>query len=167
MTTEKLERRLRAAEDRLEIMELEGAYAKAFDSRDGDAWAALFTEDGVYQGRILPDTPPGGVPVIEGRDALARFCTEAPFDGIHLMNMPQITLDGDRATSRVHLQFFASFPVGDRLGYLSSLIGYYDVAYERVDGRWLIRHRVTTSFSRNRSDALGYNPIGAFDTVDR
>src|SRR5436853_5960071 len=132
-----LEARLGGAEDRLAIMELEGAYARAFDSRDGDGWAALFTEDGIYQGRIVPGAPSGQVPFVEGRAALAKFCAEAPFDGIHLLHMPQITLDGDRATSRVHLQFLASFRVGDRLGYLSGMVGYYDVVYERVDGRWL------------------------------
>src|SRR5213592_2233882 len=142
-------------------MELEGAYARAFDSRDGEGWAALFTEDGVYQARVDAGRPPG--PFVEGRAALATFCAEAPFDGIHLLHMPQISLDGDRATSRVHLQFLASFPVGDRLGYLSGMVGYYDVAYERVDGRWLIRHRITTTFSRNRNDAFGYEAVGAFE----
>jgi hypothetical protein len=164
MSTTELENRLRAAEDRLAIMELEGAYARAFDSRDGDGWAALFTEDGIYQGRVMPGTASGQVPYVEGRAALAKFCSEAPFDGIHLLHMPQITLDGDRATSRVHLQFLASFPVGDRLGYLSGMVGYYDVFYGRVDGRWLIRHRVTTTFSRTRNDAFGYEPVGAFES---
>ena len=166
MSTSDLEARLQVAEDRLAIMELEGAYARAFDSRDGEGWAALFTEDGIYQGRILPGAPAGNTPYIEGRAALAKFCTDAAFDGIHLLHMPQITLDGDRAMSRVHLQFLASFPVGDRLGYLSGMVGYYDVAYERVDGRWLIRHRITTTFSRSRNDALGYDPVGAFETVE-
>jgi hypothetical protein len=167
MTVEELEARLQVAEDRLAIMELEGAYAKAFDSGDGDAWAALFTEDGIYQGRVLSHTPAGSVPFVEGRDALAQFCSEATFAGIHLLHMPQITLDGDRATGRVHLQFLASFPLGDGLGYLSSLVGYYDVAYERVEGRWLIRHRVTTTFSRTRNDAGVYEKVGAFDVAAR
>src|SRR5438270_3354450 len=156
------EARLQAAEERLAIMEVEGAYARAFDSRDGEGWAALFTEDGIYQGRILPGASSGQVPFVEGRAALATFCAEAPFDGIHLLHIPQITLDGDKATSRVHLQFLASFPVGDRLGYLSGMVGYYDVAYERVDGRWLIRHRITTTFSRSRNDSLGYEAVVAF-----
>jgi hypothetical protein len=160
-----LEARLRAAEDRLAIIDLEGTYARTFDSHDGEAWSALFTDDGVYQGRIHPDTPEGSVPVVEGRPALAKFCTDAPFDGIHLLHLPEIRLDGDRATSRVHLQFMATFPVGDRFGYLSSLVGYYDVAYERVDGRWLIRHRITTTFSRTRNDYVGYDRVGAFDVT--
>jgi hypothetical protein len=165
MTMQDIETRLRAAEDRLELMELEGAYAKAFDSRDGGAWAALFTENGIYQSRILANTPPGSVPLVEGRAALAKFCSEATFDGIHLLHLPQLTLDGDRATGRVHLHFLASFPAGERLGYFSSLVGYYDVAYERVDGRWLIRHRITTTFSRTRDEAFGYEPVGAFDAA--
>src|SRR4051812_30418059 len=97
MTNEELEARLLAVEDRLAILELEGVYARAFDSRDGAGWAALFTDDGIYQGRLLPGMNAAEVPYVQGRAALETFCTEAPFSGIHLMNVPQITFDGDRA----------------------------------------------------------------------
>ena len=43
--------RLREVEDRLALIELEGAYARLFDARRGDEWAALFVADGVYQSR--------------------------------------------------------------------------------------------------------------------
>ncbi len=39
--------------------------------------------------------------------------------------------------------------------------GYYDVAYRRVDGRWLIAHRVTTAFGREQRTVLGYPHAGA------
>ena len=45
--------RLADLADRLELLDLEGAYARTFDSHDGEAWAALFTVDGVYQARGL------------------------------------------------------------------------------------------------------------------
>ena len=63
-----MEHRLRAVEDRLALLELEGAYARAFDSRDGDAWAALFTDDGIYQARERTPGEPGAP---QGRAQLA------------------------------------------------------------------------------------------------
>lgn len=33
------------ADDRLALLELEGDYARRFDTRDGSGWANLFTED--------------------------------------------------------------------------------------------------------------------------
>ena len=42
MTDDDLSLRVAALEDRLELIELEAAYARAFDSRDGAAWAALY-----------------------------------------------------------------------------------------------------------------------------
>ena len=46
-----LELRLKRIEDQLELLRLEGAYAYFYDRGDGQAWAALFTEDGFYAGR--------------------------------------------------------------------------------------------------------------------
>lgn len=149
--------RLRALEDRLDIIELEGAYARAFDEHDGDGWSALFTADGIYQSRPVGDAPP--VTFVQGSEALRAFCTEASYDGIHFLHLPQITLDGDAAQARIHLQFHGSYgqdPGAPRL----VLHGFYDVAYRRVAGRWLIAHRVTTAFSRDQSTVLGY-PSGS------
>src|SRR5688500_796701 len=126
--------RLRAVEDRLAIIELEGTYARSFDDRDGDTWSSLFTPDGVYQARGLDKNTKGTY--VEGADNLRRFCSEAPFTGIHFLHLPQLTLDGDRATSRIHLEFYGSF--ADEGASFSKTIGYYDVAYQRGDGRWLI-----------------------------
>jgi len=66
--------RLRAIEDRLALLEVEAAYARAFDGRDGEAWAALFTEDGIYQARGRTPGEPGAP---QGRAQLADYCTSA------------------------------------------------------------------------------------------
>ena len=147
-----VEARLAALEDRLAIFELEGSYARCFDSRNGAAWASLFTPDGIYQARGA--TPDGGGIFVQGRDALERFCSDAPFAGVHLMHLPQLDVRGDAATGRVHLEFVGLF---DSAGAPSvRMIGYYDIAYARADGRWLIDRRVTTTFSRVDTSTAGY-----------
>jgi hypothetical protein len=164
MTIEELEQRLRAAEDRLAILELEGMYAKTFDGRRGAEWAALFTEDGIYEGRDLPGPAGHNRVHVQGRSNLAEFCATSAFSGIHLMNVPQLTFDGDRATGRVHFTFHSVYEPDRYGGELGATIGYYDVAYERgPDGGWLIERRVTTPFTRTRATGFGYEPKGAFE----
>lgn len=152
------EARLRAIEDRLALLELEGRYARTFDSRDGDAWAALFTEDGVYQAR---GAAPGDPRRPTGRAELAAYCSHAPYDGLHLVHVPQLTLDGDEALGRVHLEFRGTFRTEGRP--TVSMSGYYDVRYRRVDGEWLIAHRITTTLRKDDDVVASYPPGTAFD----
>jgi hypothetical protein len=157
-TTDEILARLRAVEDRLAIIELEGEYARAFDSRDGAAWSALFVPDGIYQARGA--TAEKGN-FVRGHDALAAFCAGAPFDGIHLMHLPQITVDGDRAQSRIHLEFVGLFHTpGNPTG---RMVGYYDVRYARVAGSWKIVHRVTSTMTRLDSVGHPYPQGTGFD----
>jgi hypothetical protein len=165
MPDDDLEARVRQLEDRLTIIELEGTYARTFDEHRGDDWAALFTEEGVYQARGALDGQTRvtvrdvEVPrLVRGRVDLARFCSSAPFDGIHFLHLPQITFgSGDRAKSRVHFESLTSFDdVGNPF---SRTMGYYDVSYVRAnDGAWLIERRVTTTFGDVRGAFFGYAP---------
>jgi hypothetical protein len=159
MATTDVEARLAALEDRLAIFELEGRYARYFDSRDGDAWAGLFTADGIYQARGA--TPEGGGIHVQGHVDLARFCREARFDGLHLLHLPQLDVGGDTATGRVHLEFLGLFH--GAAAPTVRMAGYYDVAYARVDGRWLMRRRVTTTFARQDASTIGYPPDSAIE----
>lgn len=152
MNNDDLAARLAAVEDRLALMELEGMYARTYDAREGEAWAALFTPDGIYQARGA--SAAGGGTFVQGRAALARACRVAPFDGIHFLHLPQLTITGDRALGRVHLEFVGREHGEDHAQ--RRMAGYYDVDYARVDGRWLIRHRVTTSFVRQNRSTFGY-----------
>jgi uncharacterized protein (TIGR02246 family) len=158
MADDDLAARLAAVEDRLAIIDLEAAYARAFDSRDGKAWAALFTPDGVYQAR---GASPSQGNYVTGRADLAEFCTKAPFDGIHLLHLPQVSLDGDTASSRLHLEFVASFHADGSPS--TRMVGYYDVRYVRCDGRWLIEHRVTTTMAREDRVVHPYPEGTGFD----
>ncbi|MGW8592876.1 nuclear transport factor 2 family protein [Dietzia sp. NPDC055877] len=144
-----IEARLSVLENRTEILELEGRYTRFFDNHEGAAWSQLFVEDGIYRAR-----EPGGT-YVSGRAALKAFCDEAPFDGLHLFHLPQITIDGDRATSRIHLEYRGVWP-GEPGAPRVDMMGYYDVAYVRVDGTWLIKRRVTTTCSHHAASTAGY-----------
>jgi hypothetical protein len=145
--------------DRLAIAELEAAYCHRFDEHDGEGWSRLFTEGGRYRSRGAgPDTGARGV-YAEGRPALATFCSEAPFTGIHLMHLPSLDIAGDAAIGRVHFEHVGAFE--GREG-LSRSVGFYDVRYERVDGEWLFADKVTTVFAIDGQLLDGY-PGSAFD----
>lgn len=150
-----LRARIRELEDRLAIFELEGAYCRRFDERDGDGWAQLFTETGRYRSRgSTPETPPGEGVYCEGRESLSAFCRDAPFSGIHLVHTPQPTLRGDAATGRVHFEHLGAFTA--RPGMLSRSVGYYDVTYQRVGSAWLFADKITNVFSVDGTVIDGY-----------
>jgi hypothetical protein len=90
-----LEKRLRAAEDQLEIIRLVGSYAPAVDSGANHAAAALWTEDGVYDvGGLSRAVGRGEIAarIDLNQDAAARDRGYG-----HLLTTPRITLDGDTA----------------------------------------------------------------------
>ena len=154
-----LEQRLRAAEDRLELLDLEGAYGRAYDSRQGEVWSALFVEDGIYQGRQLAGMAAQNF--VQGRTALARFCEREPLSGIHMMHMPQLTIDGDEARGRVHFQFQATGVDDHGRSLARAVTGYYDVAYTRTAEGWRIRRRVTTYLESTQRTVYRYEPTPA------
>jgi hypothetical protein len=137
-----LETRLAVAEARLAILDLEGEYARSWDAADAEGWAAVFTTDGVFDMAGVGWQPRR---VYTGRTELAQFCRDinASYRGLHLPNLPRIIVEGDTARSRVHFQWLGLFATstpphsGQR-----HAAGYYDVTYRRVDGQWLMQHRL-------------------------
>ena len=151
-----LEQRLRAVEDRLEICQIEGAYSSAYDGGRGAEWAALFVEDGIYQGRQLDGMSEQNF--VQGRKALAEFCNSSKVSGIHHLNVPDISINGDDATGRVNFTFRAVGIDNHRRVHLTEVQGYYDVAYKRTDQGWRIRRRFTVYFERGQKTTFGYEP---------
>lgn len=159
-----IEKRLVLAEDRLAIFELEGAYGPTYDGKQAEAWAALFTEDGVYRGRQLEGMPEQNL--VQGREDLIRFCNEQQLNGTHFMHLPHIVLDGDTATARVHHQYQGADVDGCGRVQLRSVTGYYDVLYARTSGGWRIRHRITNYLEAGRSSFYPYEETaGDFDSA--
>lgn len=98
-----IEDRLRRVEDELEILRLVSAYGPAVDAGDGRRAASLWTEDGVY------DTDAG---VWRGREAIAAMVAgeahqQLLAEGVaHVLGVPHIRLEGDRAVATCYSRVF-------------------------------------------------------------
>lgn len=112
------------AEDKFEITELLARYNHAIDSGDAEAWAATFTEDGVF-------APPGAT--TEGRAELLAYAKRRyePRKR-HWTNNLVIDVDGDEATMRCYLHVML---VGEP-GLETMVTGRYSDRLRRVDGAW-------------------------------
>jgi ketosteroid isomerase-like protein len=120
------------AEDRDEIRDLFARYCLHIDAGAGavDAWADLFTQDGVFG--IGPE------PLV-GRAALVDFATNLAAGGgglHHVVANEVIEVDGDVARSQASIVVL-------RGGQVSSSGRYVDVL-RRVDGAWRIAERAFT-----------------------
>jgi hypothetical protein len=148
-----LELRLKRVEDQLELFRLEGAYAFFFDRREEQAWAGLFTEDGVYSRRELAGI---GEPVfIQGRANLAKYCAANRVSCVHMLHLPHFVIDGDAATSRILVQYRGKLIEHGRPVQTES-IGCYDVSYRRTGEGWRILSRVNTFYDRQVDTAFGF-----------
>jgi hypothetical protein len=146
-----LEARVEAAEAVHAIHSLKARYAELVDRRyargrprEGPeldetavAIAALFTEDGVWDGG-----PALGR--CEGRAAIAERMREPTLAfSWHFFLKPRIEVDGDRARARWDILS----PCTTKDGRPHWMVGTEDDSYRRVDGAWLHAHmRLTTVF---------------------
>jgi SnoaL-like domain len=150
-----LELRLQRVEDQLELLRLEGAYAYFYDRDEGQAWAALFTEDGVYSGRQLAGM--GEPNFIQGRANLAKFCQADRSSCVHMLHLPHFAIDGDTATARILVQHRGQFIEHGRPTQTQAT-GCYDVTYRRTGEGWRIHRRVNTFYERQVQIAFGFEP---------
>ena len=96
-TVEMLAAKIRALEDQVEIMQLVAQYGPAVDSGSGEAAAALWTEDGIFD----------AVPHLQmrGRDDIVAMVHGGHQSLIrngcgHVLTVPHVVVDGDEATGR-------------------------------------------------------------------
>lgn len=127
---------LQRALDHIEIQNLLAAYCEAIDTRDWDALDNIFTPNAVidYSGSG------GACGSISETKAFLNDALKT-FDGMqHMIGLPLIKIDGDRATAKTCLfnpmrqrmeDESRLFFVG--LWYLDDLV--------RIDGAWRISHR--------------------------
>jgi len=97
-TVEQLTERVRLLEDRIEIMQLVAQYGPAVDSGSGDAAAALWTEDGLFDAvpQRRMEGPAEIAAMVHGpghRSLIENGCG-------HVLTVPHIEIDGDEATGR-------------------------------------------------------------------
>ncbi len=149
-----LEGRLAEMEARLAIMDLEARYATTWDGGDAEGWAGLYTEEGCFDMAAVGQQERQ---VFRGRTALAEFCRQVDsfYKGLHYMHLPQIQVTGETATARIHFHWTGMYAPSSRYRGERRAEGYYDVNYRKVDGRWLIEHRM--------EKAIGGMVVDGFD----
>lgn len=124
---------LDAAADRVMIQDLLARYAWEIDHGTPEGFAALFTEDGVFE------VPQAKVHV-SGRAALVAFAADLQRtlpNVHHVMSAFVIDLDGDRASGRCELNEFMARPEAIH----PNLQGWYEDEYAFDGERWRIARR--------------------------
>ena len=137
MTGERtLEQTVRWLADRAQISDLLHSFARALDTRDWQAYADNYTDDGVLE---LPPRSGAGRIVLHRADMPERVPKSlAAYSGTwHLSTNHQIEVDGDTARSRSYLlatHVRESLPDHWQAG------GWYDNTYRRTAKGWKFAH---------------------------
>lgn len=126
------------------IKQLKARYCRYLDTKDWQAWRALFADD------FLSDTSPAGGKVIAGADDFVAFTRKSlrSQPTVHQVHAPEITLTSPTTARGIWaLEDVVRFGPGVNLrGY-----GHYTETYEKIDGDW----RITSStLSRLREDVF-------------
>lgn len=141
--------RAQRAIDRTEIQYVLSRYSVAIDTRDVAMFDTVFSEDaeldfGGFRGVMTR---------AQFKDRIANLTYVDSTQ--HLMGLPTIDVDGDRATTRT---YFASQHVRDSLAPHHTMLigGWYDDAFERIGGEWLITsRRVTGVWAQGNPAVMG------------
>lgn len=150
-----LEHRVAALEAKFQIADLKAEYARLCDlGYDGDAIAALFTEDGSWVSNTYPE--------VRGRDEISRFMRgigEGVFPwAVHLLTNPRIVVADDVITARGHwdlLQLATS--EGDSV----VALGRYQDEFRFSDGQWKFSAvRVEFTYVGNLASGWGEGSAG-------
>lgn len=130
--------RLQQLEDREEISALLLDYGRHLDSRDFEAYAALFAADGEWV---------GGLGSVKGRAAIQEFMETNLGTGpnrannYHLLSNFVITVQDDTATAWSRW----AFVVPGQTGATIAQAGRYDDTLLRENGRWRFARRVASN----------------------
>ena len=122
-------------EDRLAIQELGAQYAFRCDTQQFEAIAELFTEDGVWDESVV------GLPVGEGRlriNEVFRSFAGSGLEYVFHINCNHVLTEFDGQTARGTCHVYA-FSRTD--GAHTTVAGYYDDEYAKVDGAWRFQRR--------------------------
>lgn len=136
-----VDERLAALEARLEIMQVVAAYGPAVDAGEAERVAELFAEDGRYaysQGEEQA--------ALNGRAGLIGMVEGPMHQGIiaggsgHVMGLPHIVVDGDRAVATGHSMLTRYEPETGRWYLDRVAANRWELV--RADGRWQVQDRV-------------------------
>jgi uncharacterized protein (TIGR02246 family) len=138
MTDDDLERRLARLEARDEIRALLMAYRRALDTKDFDAYAALFGSDGVFTAGDFVATGPDEIRAML-ESMVPEFLAAVAGDDLHVMCNVEIEVDSDDTARARSTWVYVVRGEGD-VPQLSKL-GHYEDDLVREDGRWRFARR--------------------------
>jgi SnoaL-like domain len=143
-----IEDRIRAIEDRLDILNLIASHPPSADTAAAPYIQSIFIEDAVLD--------LGGAKRAEGKQAISDIVRQ-PAHGqaikgglAHFAGLPHIALDGDRAVVTSYLQILAPHPTADEIevpahgasrGYRIHRVGANRWELERTAEGWKIKRR--------------------------
>lgn len=136
-----LKQRLRALEDERQIRETLHRYSHTIDYGPPEAWAGVFTEDGVFDVyRVTGQKTHREC----GREELARYLSTKRLPPLlhdkHLVCSPVIRIDGDTAKVESYVVLLREMEVGGAR--VASWGRYHDTLVRQPDGTWLIKERL-------------------------
>lgn len=115
-----------------QVRDLYARYSWAYDQGRADEYAALFTEDGVFE--VV------GGPEVQGREALAGMVTAAaarPARTLHMVSNVLVTVTGDSAIGRAYVQLLALADGALRV----VTVGTYDDTFVGTPTGWQLSRR--------------------------
>lgn len=138
-----------------EIKQLKYRYLRCVDMHLWDELGETLAEDvsASYGKRLSFDS----------RDAVVRGLAEQMTDDVvteHRVSHPEITVDGDTATGRWYLQDRVIVPAFNTMIFGAA---FYDDAYVRVDGRWLISR---TGYERTYEAMIDLKDVPSFQLTE-
>jgi uncharacterized protein (TIGR02246 family) len=139
---DRLEARLRQLEDVEEIRRLQLEYRRCLDGGDFQGFAALFTEDGEWEGGNGHERGPNAI-----RAMLERTQSAANRDQVHLIANQVVLPNGDTATAESTFAVVERHPDGSPSLYM---VGTYRDELVRTDHGWRFRRRLALTHSRTR-----------------
>lgn len=150
-----LEARVRAMEDRLEIIDLIAGYGPAVDSGDEEAVARMWAQGGEYTfgaassaATTLTGREVGALVDLPGhRSYMDRGCG-------HVLTTPRVSVDGDEATAFNH----SLLVLHDGQRWVIERASSNRWELERINGRWQVRRRINALLD-GAPEAFGlFNP---------
>ena len=131
-------------EDRLEILDLLGRYAHAYDSGDREALKEIFTDDAELRivGDVgqVPATMPGREAILDG--LIGKWTAIRPEQRRHVATN-LVVLEQTETTARA-ASYFVLIATTEGRAELLATGRYDDELVKGADGRWRIRVRVAS-----------------------
>ena len=127
------ERAIQECISKMAVMETLARYSNCVDSGDAPGFAAVFTEDAVWQWEAIGLTYTGRNQLRTLAEGIARHLPGAQ----HMVSNPIVTIDGDHAHCVSQVITFLSRPEN----IYTVLQGFYEDTLRKVGDSWLIAHR--------------------------